>query len=89
MATEATTKLWLEASDVSGQRVIEKRDIPPEMTVGELLRSLLAELHLPDNIPYQVRLDREGRHVNYSEIVSEAFETGDRVTIQPSIDAGR
>lgn len=88
MGTEKTATLSLEASDVSGQRVVEKHDVPADMTVGELVRSLLAEMQLPENVPYQIRLDREGRHVNYSERVSDAFQTGDRVTIQPSIDAG-
>jgi len=88
MTNEKATVLSLEVSDVSGQRVIRRDDVSSDMTVGELVRSLLAEMRLPDNVPYQLRLDREARHVNYSERVSEALQTGDRVTLQPSIDAG-
>jgi|GEM_PF-2867458 hypothetical protein len=88
MANEKTTTISLEASDVSGQRIVRRDDVPPEMTVGELVRNFVAAMRLPDNVPYQLRLDREARHVNYSERVAEAFESGDRVTLQPSIDAG-
>lgn len=86
--TETLNEISLEASDVSGQKVVNVSNVPADATVGELIRGLLAQMSLPDNVPYQARLEREGRHLHASEIVSDALKSGDRVVLQPSIDAG-
>jgi len=88
MTDSKPNTLTLEASDATGQRIVQRDGIPADMTVGELVRHLLALMQLPDNVPYQLRLEREARHVNFSERVADALQTGDRVTLQPSIDAG-
>ncbi len=84
----------LEVSDVSGQKAATVRNLPGDTTVGELVESLLRELDLahddPDGRPlsYQARLEREGRHLLASERAAEALMTGDRLVLQPNIDAG-
>jgi hypothetical protein len=37
---------------------------------------------------YQALLPREGRHLRGDEKVGEALETGDRIVVQPNIEAG-
>ena len=67
MSTQGSS---LQASDVSGQRVVRMHDVPLDSTVGELTRSLLAKMELPPNdagggpVNYQLRLDRDGRHLH-------------------------
>jgi hypothetical protein len=78
----------IQACDISGQRIVNIPSIPFDATIGELTRGLLSKMQLPDNITYQVHLERESRHLNASERVSDALQTGDRVVLQPSIDAG-
>jgi hypothetical protein len=39
-------------------------------------------------LTYHARLDREGRHLQSSELVGQALQEGDRVVLQPNIDAG-
>lgn len=91
---KGVTGLGLEASDVSGQKTASVHDVPLDATVGELTESLLAEMHLPENdvsgrpLAYHALLEREGRHLHASERVGDALQTGDRVVLQPNIDAG-
>ena len=85
---ETAAGITLEASDVTGQKVVRVPNVPPDATVGELLRGLLSKMQLPENVPYQVHLSREGRHLHASERVADALQTGDQVVLQPSIDAG-
>ena len=86
--------LGLEVSDVSGQKTARVRDVPPDSTVGELTQSLLAQMNLPHNdvsgrpLAYHALLEREGRHLNASERVGDALQSGDKVVLQPNIDAG-
>jgi hypothetical protein len=86
--------IGLQASDVSGQKIANARDIPLDSTVGELVQGLLSRMNLPRNdvggrpLTYHARLDREGRHLHASEMVSEALREGDRIVLQPNIDAG-
>ncbi len=81
------------ASDVSGQMTAEATDIA-DASVGELVQGLLAEMKLPRNdaggrpLVYAARLDREGRALNANERVAEALQPGDKITLQPNIDAG-
>ena len=84
----------LEVSDVSGQKRLELSDVPGEATVGEVIDELLADLNLSPTdvegrpLTYQARLDREGRHLHASETIGDATRSGDRLTLQPNIDAG-
>jgi hypothetical protein len=87
-------ELELEISDVSGQKVFSVTNAPSDGTVGELVHEMLGKMNLPQNdaggapLSYQARLEREGRHLNASERIGDALERGDRLTLQPNIDAG-
>lgn len=87
-------EMKLRISDVSGQKAAYVPKIPADATVGELIEGLLPQMKLPQNDPsgrslvYHARLEREGRHLNASEIVGDVVEIGDRITLQPNIDAG-
>jgi hypothetical protein len=84
----------LMVSDVSGQKLFKVPAAPGDATVGELVNSLLAKMHLPENdsngqrLAYQARLEREGRHLHAAERVGDALQSGDALTLQPNIDAG-
>ena len=89
-------KLDLLASDVTGQTVVNIGIDPGdrEMSVGELLDSLVPRMRLPRlgnggrPLTYHARLEREGRHLHASEVVGEALLPKDRIMIQPTIEAG-
>jgi hypothetical protein len=86
--------LDIEASDVTGQKKIRVKRMQSDATVGELIDGLLPRLKLPRQdtgghaLTYHAHLDREGRHLNSSEIVGEVLQLDDKITLQPNIDAG-
>ena len=90
-----TQALSIQVSDVSKQRVRQVSNIPPDATVGELVNSLLPQMRLPKNdvngrvLTYRARLEREARHLRASERVGDALQPNDRISLQPTIDAGR
>ena len=85
----------LEAADVSGQNRVRVPNVQPNMAVGELIRGLVGKMGLASKDPngrdlaYHARLEREGRHLNPAERVGDALQEGDRITLQPDIQAGR
>ncbi len=90
-----TPGISLQASDVSGQHIVQMHDVPLDSTVGELTRSLLAKMELPPNdagggpVNYQLRLDRDGRHLHAGEMVGDlGLQPNDRVRLLPRISAG-
>jgi hypothetical protein len=91
---ETSPQLSLVISDVSGQKVFDVANAPADGTVGELVHEMIATMDLPRNdaggapLTYHARLEREGRHLNASERIGDALERGDRLTLQPNIDAG-
>jgi hypothetical protein len=92
---ETAPEIPLEISDVSGQKVFSVSNAPTANTVGELIHEMLGKMNLPVNdasgapLAYQARLEREGRHLNASERIGDALESGDKLVLQPNIDAGR
>jgi hypothetical protein len=62
--------------------------------VSEVLDALVRQMDLPRNdsegrpLVYQALHTREGRNLRADEKVGEALSTGDRVVLQPNIDAG-
>jgi hypothetical protein len=56
---------------------------------------MLGQMNLPQNdvsgrpLTYHARLEREGRHLHASERVGDAVQNGDKVVLQPNIDAGK
>jgi hypothetical protein len=86
--------LDLLAQDVSGQKKVRVSDVSGDSTVRELVRGLLTRMRLVDKdaggrpIEYRARLEREGRHLHDSELVSDALQSDDQLVLQPKINAG-
>jgi hypothetical protein len=83
-----------EVSDVSGQKILTIKHVPTDATVSEFVQDVVVRMRLPANdaegrpFTYHMRLDREGRHLLGSENVTQAVQSGDRVVLQPNVDAG-
>lgn len=86
--------MQLTATDVTGQKRVRAKRVRMDSTMSELIDDLLPRLQLPARDPsgraltYHARLDREGRHVHTSEVVGEALQQNDSLTLQPNVDAG-
>lgn len=95
MSATAVMESGFEVSDVTGQKVMAVSGVPDDLTVGELIRGVLGRMRLPLNdtsgrpLSYHARHDREGRHLQGGERVRESLQPGDRVVLQPNVDAGR
>ena len=91
---EKAATLDIQASDVSGQKLVDAQRVPTDSTVGEVVQGLLSQMNLPRNdvsgrpLTYHARLEREGRHLHASEVVGDALEPKDRIVLQPNVDAG-
>ncbi|HEV7403701.1 MAG TPA: hypothetical protein VGO11_12270 [Chthoniobacteraceae bacterium] len=89
-----TATLRLRATDPGERNPVQLSDVSIDLTVGELLDSLVESMHLPRHdrsgrpLEYQARLDREGRHLHRSERVA-VLEQDDELVLHPSVDAGR
>ena len=88
-----TETISIHVQDMSGQREFVARDVPLEATWGETMGSILANLPLPKNDPvspntWSGHLEREGRHLHANEMVGDALVNGDRVILQPEVNAG-
>ena len=76
----------IRVSDVTGQNQVAIDELPSDSTIGEMLEGLVPQMRLPRNdsngrpLTYHARLEREGRHLNRSERVSEALKESDRLT---------
>ena len=85
--------LHVRASDLTGQRSEAVR-APRGATIGEWVEGLVARLGLKrkdvqgNPYTYHPRLEREGRHLNASEIVGEVLREDDHVILQPNVNAG-
>jgi hypothetical protein len=94
MSATAVVESGFEVSDVTGQKVLAVSGMPEDVTVTELIQGLVGRMRLPLNdasgrpLSYHARLDREGRHLQGAERVAEAVRSGDRVVLQPNVDAG-
>lgn len=90
----AVAETGFEVSDVTGQKVLAVSDVPADLTVNDLIAGLVGKMRLPANdsagrpLSYHARLDREGRHLQGAERVHESVQAGDRVVLQPNVDAG-
>ncbi len=86
--------LEIEATDVTGQKSYRVDHIPDEESVAELLIELQSKMGMSTNdvsgrpISYHALHEREGRHLHGTEKVRDALKTGDRIVLQPNIDAG-
>lgn len=89
-----SSPLAIQASDVSGQKVVRVAGLSPGTTVAELVSGLVPKMGLADadadgrQLAYHVRLEREGRHLHASEVVGDVLMPGDKIVLQPNIMAG-
>ena len=94
MSATAVMENGFEVSDVTGQKVMAVSGVPADATISEMVRSLSGQMRLPASdaggrpLTYHARLDREGRHLLGSERVADVVLPGDRVVLQPNVDAG-
>ena len=94
MSATAVMEAEFEVSDVSGQKLLNVSGVPVDATIGELVQGLIGKMRLPANdaggrpLTYHAWLDREGRHLQATERVAETVRSGDRVVLQPNVDAG-
>lgn len=86
--------LSISARDITGQKRFRARDIPGDYSVADVIDVLLPRMRMNQldqsgsPIPYEARLDREGRHLNRSEIVGDVLRNEDEVVLHPRIMAG-
>jgi predicted transcriptional regulator len=89
-----TATIALRASDVSGQHAVRATAVPGDSTISELLNQLLAKMGLARHdvkgrqIRYRALLERESRHLDAHERVSEALQPEDLVVLTPNVEAG-
>jgi hypothetical protein len=95
MSVTTVAEPGFEVSDVTGQKVLSVSNVPDDLTVSDLIQGLVGRMRLPANdaagrpLSYHARLDREGRHLQGTERIHESVLPGDRVVLQPNVDAGR
>jgi hypothetical protein len=91
---QAVAERNITVSDLSQQKVVAVEGVSADASVGEIVRGFLDELHLPRNdahgqsLSYQALLNREARHLRSDELVGDALENGDWLTLHPVVDAG-
>lgn len=91
---ETNPYLELRASDVSGTKKVKVSRIAPDLTVGQLVKTLLTKMGLVTKdvagkpITYRARLEREGRGLNRAERVGDVLQHDDQIVLQPYVQAG-
>jgi hypothetical protein len=94
MATAATMDFDVYATDTSRQKKVKVSNFEPGTTVRELVKGLVERMRMVDKdrkgrpLQYRARLEREGRHLHDSELVSDALLPDDEVVLHPKINAG-
>jgi len=90
----AAVELPVTVTDVSGQKKFRVASIPRGATVREFVQSLRERMGLVRNdvqgqpLQWAARLEREGRNLNESELVSDALQPEDEIVLAPRINAG-
>ena len=78
--------LTLEVTDWSRSQIAELTDLPPDMTVGEVLDEVQDAMSLPRE-PFHLLYD--GDKLNRSATLDEVgVKSGDTLTIAPEVSAG-
>ena len=96
MTTMIKESISLTANDTSGQKKVSVAGIARDSaeTIGEFVARLVPKMGLPQAdaegrpLTYHARLEREGRHLHASEVISEAVQDDDQIVLQPVIMAG-
>ena len=89
-----SSSINLTASDVTGQKHVRLHQVPTHTSVREFTEGLLPRMrlhqldHNGNPVHYEVRLEREARHVHGAEIVGEALQDADHIILHPRISAG-
>ena len=84
------------ARDLTGQKRFKAREVPGDYVVGDLVDRLLLQMQLNrldqsgSPLKYEALLQREGRHLNRTEVVGDVFQQEDEneVVLVPRIMAG-
>ena len=92
----SSTTMMIKASDVSGQKISEIKIMGESLksTVGELIDDIVPRMKLPRNdsngrpLNYQALLEREGRHLNSTELIEDVLRPEDELVLNPEIQAG-
>jgi hypothetical protein len=77
------------------QKDFRLKDIAPTTTIAELISAAIPKMKLPSkddsgsSISYRARHEREGRHLNDSELVGDSLQNDDRLVLEPNIEAGK
>lgn len=86
--------LSIIARDITGQKRFRAREIPGDYSVGEVVDGLLPRMQLNHvdqfgaAVKFEARLEREGRHLNRTEVVGEVLRNEDELVLHPRIMAG-
>jgi hypothetical protein len=94
MATATAETLDFEVADVTQQRRFHATDVRGDMSVGEVVRSLLPRLGMAARdragkpSTYRLRRDRDGRNLFPSERIGDAVRPGDNLTLTHYVQAG-
>ena len=84
----------LSVRDATGQKPFKIRRLDVRMTVGDLISSLVPRMGLNTKDragrehTYEAFPEREARHLNTSETVSESLQSQDEIVLQPYVAAG-
>jgi hypothetical protein len=90
--------LSIQATDLNRAHLVEVPEAPADASIGEIVRLLVRTLALTQRdadgqeIQYEARLEREGSEdqlLRPADRVGDVLQEGDRIRLQPSIDAGR
>ena len=79
--------LALEASDVTGNRLLEVMDVQRSTPAGAVAGMLSQRMALPDNIPWSLR-DSHSRVLDDNRPIGDQVEPGERVTVYPKAHLG-
>ena len=91
--SEAAT-LDLFARDASGASRVKASGVDSGSTVGQFVRTMLAQMGLVEKDPagrpllYRARNERTGEVLNGSQKLGDVVEAGDEVVVAPRINAG-
>ena len=81
------TTLALDVADWNASRHAELPEVPPDLTVGELIGEVRDAMSLPRDTPYE--LIYRGAKLNRAATLEEVgVETGEELTIAPEVSAG-
>jgi hypothetical protein len=88
------SELNFEVTDVTRQKLFTVPHADSDTTVQQLVNDLVGRMRLPrfdaDGLPvaYQARVERLDSYLNDTERVGDVLQAGDKLTLEPNIEAG-